>query len=91
MAQPQHQAVNSQRFTYCFKVFRVAFYFIYLNRNCGRKAEKTLLDPIKDSEEPTIFTQYVYLALSEELISASRAAEFLHVPLYDVMQNMRVE
>ena len=28
---------------------------------------------------------------SEELISASRAAEFLHVPLYDVMQNMRVE
>ena len=66
-------------------------YFIYLNKNYGRKAEKTLLDPIKDSEEPTIFTQYVYLALSEELISASRAAKFLHVPLYDVMQNMRVE
>ena len=66
-------------------------YFIFLNKNYGRKAEKTLLDPIKDSEEPTIFTQYVYLALSEELISASRAAKFLHVPLYDVMQNMRVE
>lgn len=66
-------------------------YFIFLNRNGGRRAEKTLLDPIKDSEEPTIFTQQVYLALSEELISASRAAEFLHIPLYDVMQNMRTE
>ena len=66
-------------------------FFIFLNRNGGRKMEKTLLDSIKDSEEPTIFTQQVYLALSEELISASRAAEFLHVPLYDVMQNMRIE
>ena len=64
-------------------------YFIFLNRNCGRKAEKTLLNPKIDSEQPTIFTQQVYLALSEELISASRAAEFLRVPLYDVMQNMR--
>ena len=66
-------------------------YFIFLNRNGGRKSERTLLDPIKDSEKPTIFTQQVYLALSEELISTSRAAEFLHVPLFDVMQNMRTE
>ena len=66
-------------------------FFIFLNRNGGRKMEKTLLDSIKDSEEPTLFTQQVYLALSEELITVSRAAEFLHVPLYDVMQNMRTE
>ncbi len=66
-------------------------YFIFLNKNCGRKNEKTLLDLIKDNEKPTIFTQQVYLALSEELISASKAAEFLKIPLYDVMQNMRVE
>ena len=66
-------------------------YFIFLNRNGGRKCEKTLLNPMLDSEQPTIFTQQVYLALSDELISASRAAEFLHVPLYDVMQNMRIE
>lgn len=66
-------------------------YFIFLNRNQGRKAEKSFLDPIKDSEQPTIFTQQVYLALSQELISVSRAAEFLHKPLYDVMQNMRTD
>ena len=40
---------------------------------------------------PTIFTQQVYLALSEELISMSKAAEFLNVPLYEVIQNMRAE
>lgn len=66
-------------------------YFIFLNRNGGRSLEKSLLDPANDSEQPTIYTQQVYLALSEELISASRAAEFLHVPLYEVMQNMRTE
>ena len=66
-------------------------YFIFLNRNGGRKMERTLLDSVKDSEKPTIFTQQVYLALSDELITISRAAEFLHVPLYDVMQNMRTE
>ena len=64
-------------------------YFIFLNRTCGRKNEKTLLDQDADSEQPTIFTQQVYLALSQELITTSRAAEFLHVPLYDVMQNLR--
>ena len=66
-------------------------YFIFLNRSCGRKAEKSLLDPEVDSEKPTIFTQQVYLALSDELITASRAAEFLHIPLYDVMKKMRAE
>ena len=66
-------------------------YFIFLNRTCGRKNEKTLLDQDVDSEQPTIFTQQVYLALSQELITTSRAAEFLHVPLYDVMQNLRAQ
>lgn len=66
-------------------------YFMLLNKNEGRKNEKTLLDPEKDSEQPTIFTQQVYLALSKELITISRAAEFLHIPLYNVMQKMRVE
>lgn len=66
-------------------------YFIFLNRNGGRKSEKTLLDSTRDSESPTIFIQQVYLALSDELISASKAAEFLKVPLYNVMQNMRTE
>ena len=66
-------------------------YFIFLNKNGGKTKEKSLLDVEKDSEEPTIFTQQVYLALSEELITASKAAEFLHIPLYDVMENMRVE
>ena len=64
-------------------------FFMILNRNGGRKKEKTQLDINTDSEQPTIFTQQVYLALSDELISASKASEFLDVPLYDVMQNMR--
>ena len=66
-------------------------FFILLNKFGGKKFEKTQLDLLRDSEEPTIFTQQVYLALSETLITASKAAEFLHIPLYDVMQNMRVE
>ena len=66
-------------------------YFMILNSKGGRKNEQTLLDAKEDSEQPTIFTQQVYLALSEELISVSRAAEFLHKPLYDVMQKIRIE
>lgn len=66
-------------------------YFMILNSNGGKKKERTLLDPIKDCEQPTIFTQQVYLALADELISISRAAEFLHIPLYDVMKNIRTE
>ena len=66
-------------------------FFINLNKNGGRKNEQSQLDSIKDSEVPTIFTQQVYLALSEELITMSKAAEYLNIPLYDVMQNMRVE
>ena len=66
-------------------------FFIYLNKQYGRKNEPTLLDKRYDFEEPTLFTYQVYSALSKELISASKAAEYLNVPLYDVMQNMRVE
>lgn len=66
-------------------------YFIFLNKTCGKKSEKTLLDPSKDNESPSVFTQQVYLALSEELITTSKAAEFLNIPLYDVMQNIRTE
>lgn len=66
-------------------------YFMNLNKHGGKKLEKSLLDAKRDSEQPTIFNQQVYLALSEKLITASKAAEFLHVPLYDVMQNMRAE
>lgn len=66
-------------------------FFIYLNKKYGRKNELTLLDERYDSEEPTLFTYQVYSALSKELISASKAAEYLKVPLYDVMQNMRIE
>ena len=64
-------------------------YFMILNKNGGKKAEKSLLDIYRDSEQPTLFNPQVYLALSEELISTSRAAEYLHVPLYEVVQNMR--
>lgn len=66
-------------------------FFIYLNKQYGRKNEPTLLDERHDSEEPTLFTYQVYSALSKELISASKAAEYLSIPLYDVVQNMRVE
>lgn len=66
-------------------------FFIYLNRSYGRKSEPTLLDEYRDSERPTLFKHQVYLALSEELISASRAAEFLSIPLADVMNTLRME
>lgn len=66
-------------------------YFKILNSNEGKKNERSLLDLNRDSEQPTLFSQQVYLALADELITASRAAEFLHVPLYDVMEKMRVE
>ena len=66
-------------------------YFVILNASEGKKNEKTLLDPVRDSEQPTIFVQQVYLALADELITASRAAEFLRIPLYEVMRNMRAD
>lgn len=66
-------------------------YFMNLNKHGGKKNEESLLDTKRDSEQPTIFNQQVYLALSEDLISVSRAAEFLHTPIYDVMERMRVE
>ena len=66
-------------------------FFIFLNRNYGRKSEPTLLDKRCDSEEPTLFKHQVFLALSEELISASRASELLNIPLVDVMETLRME
>lgn len=66
-------------------------FFIYLNKQYGRKSEPSLLDERLDSEEPTLFEYQVYSALNKELISMSKAAEYLKVPLYDVMQNMRTE
>lgn len=69
----------------------VTKHFMHLNKRGGKKLEKTLLDEKRDSEQPTIFIQQVYLALSEDLITKSKAAEFLHKSLYDVMQNTRVE
>ena len=65
-------------------------FFIFLNRSVGRKQEKSLLDETSDSELPSLFEYQVYLALSEELITASKAAEFLSVPLYDVMQKAQM-
>ena len=67
-------------------------FFIDLNKKYGRKNEPSLLLDIDcDFEQPTIFTYQVYSALNKELISISKAAEYLNIPLYDVMQNMRVE
>ena len=66
-------------------------YFMFLNKNGGKKNEKSFLNKDWDSEDPTIFNQQVYLALSQELITASKAAEYLNIPLFDVMQNMKVE
>ena len=66
-------------------------FFIYLNRNGGRKLEPSFLNKDSDSEAPTLFEYQVYRALSEELITASRAAELLHIPLYNVMENARME
>lgn len=66
-------------------------FLIYLNKSYGRKLEPTLLNKKYDSEQPTLFTYQVYSALSRELISASKAAEYLNIPLHDVMQNMRAE
>ena len=66
-------------------------YFMNLNKRGGKKNERSLLDAKRDSERPTLFDQQVYLALSDELISTSKAAEFLQVPLYEVMKRMRAD
>lgn len=66
-------------------------YFMNLNKRGGKKNERSLLDAKRDSERPILFDQQVYLALSDELISTSKAAEFLQVPLYEVMKRMRAE
>ena len=66
-------------------------YFVFLNKDCGKKMEKSFLIEENDSEMPIEFEHQVYRALSEELISASKAAEYLNIPLFDVMERMRVE
>ena len=65
-------------------------FFKTLNSTFGRKNEPSLLKESKDSEQPTKFSNNVYLALSEELITTSKAAELLDVPLYDVMRNAQL-
>lgn len=64
-------------------------FFKYLNANVGKAREGTLLDGLEDSELPTEYTQRVYKALDKELITKSRAAELLSVPLIDVMNNLK--
>ena len=63
-------------------------FFKLLNSSLGKTHEKSLLSKT-DNELPTAFTQQVYLALSKQLITASKASEVLNVPLYNVMNNMR--
>lgn len=64
-------------------------FFKHLNATVGRKNEQTQLNDV-DSEIPQKFTNQVYFALSKELISTSKAAEYLNIPLYEVMQNSRI-
>lgn len=66
-------------------------FFIDLNKNYGRKNEPSLIEEKYNVEEPTLFTYHVYSALNKELISVSKAAEYLNVSLYEVMQNMRTD
>lgn len=60
-------------------------FFKFLNAGVGKKNEKTLLNGCFDSELPTSFSQQVYRALDQELISKSRAAELLNISLNDLM------
>ena len=65
-------------------------YFQILNKNGGKRNEQSFLLNDRDLEKPTMFNQQVYLALSQELITASKAAEYLNVPIFDVYENMKV-
>lgn len=69
------------------KLFQKKF-FIALNKTVGKNNEPSLINDDDELEETSLFEYNVYLALSEELISASKAAEYLNVPLYDVMLNV---
>lgn len=64
-------------------------FFKQLNATVGRKKEKTLLNEKDDSEIPVAYTNQVYLALSNEMITMSKAASMLRVPLNEVMNNMK--
>lgn len=63
-------------------------YFKILNCGRGKTNEGSLLDNEIDSELPKEFNQRVYRALSDNLISTSRAAELLSIPVFDVMKNI---
>jgi len=63
-------------------------FFRFLNSTVGKKNEPSLLNECIDSEQPIIYSQQVYRALDEELISKSRAAELLHISLADLMNNI---
>ena len=63
-------------------------YFRFLNSGRGKVNEGTLLDCEINSELPKEFDQRVYRALSDQLITTSRAAELLSIPLFVVMKNM---
>lgn len=63
-------------------------FFKFLNAGVGKKNEKTLLNQCFDNELPTRFTQQVYRALDDELITKSRAAELLNISLVELMKNI---
>lgn len=63
-------------------------YFRFLNSGRGKVNEGTLLDCEINSELPKEFDQRVYRALSNQLITTSRAAELLSIPLFVVMKNI---
>ena len=64
-------------------------FFKKLNATVGRKNEPSLLNEKDDSETPVKYVNQVYLALSNEMITMSKAASMLKVPLYDVVRNVK--
>jgi len=63
-------------------------YFKIMNSSNLKKKDITLLDN-SDSELPKAFTNQVYRALTNELISSSRASELLNISLYEVINNQK--
>lgn len=62
-----------------------ANYFIALNKNGGRKNEKSLIA----KEQTNLFEQLVYRAINEDEISIQKGAELLNVPYDTVEVNCR--
>lgn len=61
-------------------------YFISLNRNEGRKKERSFTEP----EESRLFEQLVYRAVNEEGLSIQKGAELLKMPYGHVEENCRL-